>query len=79
MWLLASSTIRASPNSKTGTTGEAAKSLRPTDVGQYLLTNFATIDEVRAALATISIVPVVEPALGFAAPEHFIVRSRRTQ
>jgi choloylglycine hydrolase len=58
---------------------QAAKSLGPTEVGQYLLTNFATIHEVRATLATISIVPVVEPALGFAAPEHFIVRSRRTQ
>ena len=52
---------------------QAAKSLGPTDVGQYLLTNFATVDEVRAALATIRVVPVVEPALGFAAPVHFIV------
>ena len=51
----------------------AAQSLGPTDVGQYLLTNFATVDEVRAALAKVRVVPVVEPALGFAAPVHFIV------
>ncbi len=52
---------------------QAAQSLGPTDVGQYLLTNFATIDEVRAALAKVRVVPVVEPALGFAAPVHYIV------
>jgi choloylglycine hydrolase len=51
----------------------ASQSLAPTDVGQYLLSNFATIDEVRAALAKVRVVPVVEPALGFAPPVHFIV------
>jgi len=30
---------------------QAAQSLGPTDVGQYLLTNYATVDEVRSALA----------------------------
>ena len=45
----------------------------PTDVGQYLLTNYATVDEVRDALMKIRVVAVVEPALGFAAPVHFIV------
>src|SRR5271156_6540770 len=51
----------------------ASQSLAPTDVGQYLLTNFASVDEVRDALAKVHVVPVVEPALGFAAPVHFIV------
>ena len=51
----------------------AAQSLGPTDVGQYLLTNFATVAEVRDALSKVHVVPVVEPALGFAAPVHFIV------
>jgi choloylglycine hydrolase len=52
---------------------QAAVSLGPTDVGQYLLTNYATVDEVRAAMAKVRVVPVVEPALGFAAPVHYIV------
>lgn len=52
---------------------QAAQSLGPTDVGQYLLTSFATVDEVRDALAKVRVVPVVEPALGFAPPVHFIV------
>jgi choloylglycine hydrolase len=52
---------------------KAAESLGPTDLGQYLLTSFATVDEVRAAIDKIRVVAVVEPALGFAAPVHFIV------
>jgi choloylglycine hydrolase len=52
---------------------KAAESLGPTDLGQYLLTNFATVDEVLAAIDKIRVVAVVEPALGFAAPVHFIV------
>ena len=47
--------------------------MAPTDVGQYLLTTCATVDQVRAAMAKIRVVAVVEPALGFAAPVHFIV------
>jgi choloylglycine hydrolase len=52
---------------------QASQSLGPTDVGQYLLTNYATVDEVRTALSKVHVVPVVEPALGFVAPVHFIV------
>jgi choloylglycine hydrolase len=52
---------------------QAAQSMGPTDVGQYLLTNFASVDEVRNGLAAVRVVAVVEPALGFAAPVHFIV------
>ena len=51
----------------------AGQSMGPTDVGQYLLTTCATVDEVRAAIAKIRVVAVVEPALGFPAPVHFIV------
>jgi choloylglycine hydrolase len=51
----------------------AAQSIGPTDVGQYLLTTCASVDQVRAAISKVRVVPVVEPALGFAAPVHFIV------
>lgn len=49
------------------------KSLGPLDFVNYILTSFATIDEVRAGLEGVRVVPVVEPALGFPAPLHFIV------
>lgn len=52
---------------------KAAESMAPTDVSQYLLTTCATVDEVRAAMAKVRVVAVVEPALGFAAPVHFLV------
>lgn len=52
---------------------QAAQSMGPTDVGQYLLTTCATVDEVRAAIAKVRVVAVVEPALGFPAPVHFII------
>ena len=38
-----------------------------------LLTTCSSIEEVRAALAKVSIVGVVEPAIGIASPIHFIV------
>jgi choloylglycine hydrolase len=51
----------------------AADSMSPTDVGQYLLSLFATVDEVRMAMTRICVVPVVEPALGFSPPVHYLV------
>ncbi len=51
----------------------AARTLGPTDVGQFILSQFATVDEVRAAMATVRVVPVVEPALGFPPPVHYII------
>ena len=51
----------------------AAESMSPLDVGLYLLSQCATVDEVRAALAGIRVVPVVEPAIGIAPPMHFLV------
>jgi choloylglycine hydrolase len=55
---------------------ESAKknqSLGPLDVVQYILTQFATVADVRAALQQVDVVPVSEPALGFPPPLHFIV------
>jgi choloylglycine hydrolase len=52
---------------------QAAQSIGPTDVGQYLLTTCATVDDVRAAMAKVRVVAVTEPALGFPPPVHFIV------
>jgi choloylglycine hydrolase len=51
----------------------ADDSLGPLDLANYILTSFATIDEVRAGLEGIRVVPVVEAALGFPPPLHFIV------
>jgi choloylglycine hydrolase len=53
--------------------GRAADAMGPTDVGQYLLSTCATVEEVRAAIAKVFVVAVVEPALGFPPPVHYIV------
>jgi choloylglycine hydrolase len=52
---------------------QAAESMSATDLGQYLLTNFSTVDEVREAVKRVRVVAVNEPALGFAPPVHFII------
>ncbi|MGK7913546.1 MAG: linear amide C-N hydrolase [Synechococcus sp.] len=49
------------------------RSLGPLDVANYLLSQFATTEEVKSGIADVRVVPVVEPALGFPAPVHFIV------
>lgn len=51
----------------------ASKSMGPLDVAQYLLTTCASVAEVRAALGEVHVVPVVEPAIGFAPPVHFLI------
>ena len=51
----------------------AAESMSPLDVGLYLLSQCATIDEARAAMTTVRVVPVAEPAIGFAPPMHYLV------
>jgi len=51
----------------------ADRSVAPTDVGQYLLSRFATVDEVRSGLGDFIVVTIIDPALGFAAPLHFLV------
>ncbi len=51
----------------------ADKSMAPTDVGNYLLSTCATVDDVREAINSIVVVNVVEPALGMPAPAHLMV------
>ena len=51
----------------------AADSMSSLDVGVYLLSQCATVDEVRAAMAKIRIVPVVDPMIGIAPPMHYFV------
>ena len=51
----------------------AAESMSPTDVGQYLLSLCATVEEVRVAMAKVCVVPVIEPVLGFSPPVHYLV------
>jgi choloylglycine hydrolase len=52
---------------------EARRSLGPTDVVPYLLSNFATVREVRQGLARVRVVAVKDPDLGKAPPVHFLV------
>ncbi len=52
---------------------EAAATLGQTDLCPYLLTTCATIEDAKKALRAVRVVPVTEPALGFAAPLHYIV------
>ncbi len=51
----------------------ADRSIAPTDVMQYILSNFATVEEARQGLTEVSVVNVVEPALGFPAPVHLMI------
>jgi len=50
---------------------DPAKSLAPWEVLTWALTSFATVAEVKAALADISIVNVVEEKMGIAPPVHY--------
>lgn len=52
---------------------QASTSLAPTQVGLYILTTCDTIDQARAAVLKVHVVPVVEPALGMAPPVHYLV------
>lgn len=56
--------------------GAAGTTMGPTDVAQYLLTTCATIEDVRAAMSKVRVVAVVEEALGFPPPVHFIITER---
>ena len=49
-------------------------SMGPTDFASYVLTQFATVDEVRSGLEKVRVVPIPEPVLGnVPAPLHFMV------
>lgn len=52
---------------------EAGKSLSPIAVAPFILSQFTTIDEVKAAMHAVRVVPTVEPVLGFPPPVHFLV------
>ena len=52
---------------------EASKTLGPLDFSTFILTTCATVDEARAAVASVQIAPVVEEALGFSPPMHYLV------
>jgi len=51
----------------------ADKSMGPTELMLYLLSQFKSVEEVREGLDEIRVVPVVLEALGFAAPLHYRV------
>lgn len=52
---------------------KAAESISPTDFLGYIISQFATVDEVAAALDDVRVVPVVEPVLGMPAPVHYVI------
>ncbi|MFP4049909.1 MAG: linear amide C-N hydrolase [Desulfovermiculus sp.] len=51
----------------------AQQSMAPTDVVSFILSNFATIEEVREGMQEIRVVPVKDPDLDMVAPVHFFV------
>ncbi len=51
----------------------AGDSMSSLDVGLYLLSQCATVDEVRAAMSKIRVVPVVDLMIGIAPPMHYFV------
>lgn len=51
----------------------ASKSISPTDFLAYFISQFASIAEVEGALKDVRVVPIVEPALGFPAPVHYVL------
>lgn len=55
---------------------QASNSLAPVDFGGYMLTQFATVAEVKEAANKVRVVPVVTPELGEAAPVHFSVTDK---
>ncbi|QGM44916.1 linear amide C-N hydrolase [Methylocystis heyeri] len=52
-------------------TADSAHALAPWDFLTWVLTNFATVAEVKAALAEISIIGITEPTLGITPPFHY--------
>lgn len=51
----------------------ASSSISPTDFIAYFVSQFATVAEVEEALGKVRVVPIVEPALGFPAPVHYVI------
>ena len=53
--------------------GKSADTIGATDVVAYLLTQFSTIDEVKAAMETVRVAGVTEALVGVADPAHWMV------
>ena len=51
----------------------ANQSMAPTDIMQYILSNYSNVDEVRQGIQNIKVVKVIEEALGFPAPVHLLI------
>ncbi|MDM7851567.1 choloylglycine hydrolase family protein [Pseudochrobactrum kiredjianiae] len=56
-----------------GTKTDKEKSLAPWDVLSWILTNFATVEEVKAAIQDMSIIDLVQPEMGFVPPLHYTI------
>ncbi|KIX12145.1 linear amide C-N hydrolase [Dethiosulfatarculus sandiegensis] len=52
---------------------KADKSLAPSQVLTFILSNFASLKEVRAGLQKVKVAPVVDPALKMPYPIHFMI------
>ncbi|MGU3575273.1 linear amide C-N hydrolase [Brucellaceae bacterium C25G] len=49
------------------------KSLAPWDVLSWILTNYATVDEVKDAIQKINVIGVVQPQMGITPPLHYTI------
>src|ERR1700733_8996202 len=58
------------------TRDNAPRALAPHEYANWLLGNFASVEEVKANFDTVVLVPVVVEAIGQAAPVHFVVHDR---
>lgn len=58
------------------TPDNAARAMAPHEFGNWVLGNFASVDEVKAAIGDIVIVPTPAPVLNATQPLHFIVADR---
>ncbi len=58
------------------TNENAARAMAPHEYGNWLLGNFATVEEVKANFDKVVLVPVVVEAIEQAAPVHFVVHDR---
>ncbi|WP_147821023.1 linear amide C-N hydrolase [Salidesulfovibrio onnuriiensis] len=52
---------------------KAAISMAPSELLAYILSRFATVDEVRKGVGKIRVVPVIDPALGVPFPLHAMI------
>lgn len=54
----------------------ADRSLSPTDFMTFIVSQNANVAEAKAALETVRVVPITEPALGYPAPVHYVISDR---